>query len=392
MTLHESIIGIPFYQVEKVIKSEPITYLVRFTGKVSCPRCGGTKLRNKDSFTRHIRHWSLGGGKPVFLAIRASKYLCFSCKRYFNTRFEGILPYKRFTECFRREVFEKHHQGFTQKTVAESLRISPTTVESWYQDFLKRKIAEKKNNPFPRVLGIDEHFFSRKNGYATTFCDLSRRKVYDVVLGRSENALRPYLNSIENKKQVRVAVMDLSDTYRSIVKHHFPNALIVADRFHVIRLINHAFLRSWNQLDPIGRRNRGLLSLMRRKGLNLSDSQRVNLKQYFEKHPGLEAIYDFKENLNALMCMKHQTARSLRKLIPQLLKAIDQLLECPIEALQTLGRSLQSWQTEIARMWRFTRTNSITEGLHNKMEVISRRAYGFKNFQNYRIRVKALCG
>jgi transposase len=43
-------------------------------------------------------------------------------------------------------------------------------------------------------------------------------------------------------------------------------------------------------------------------------------------------------------------------------------------------------------MWRFTKTNSITEGLHNKMELISRRAFGFRNFKNYRLRVKALCG
>jgi hypothetical protein len=50
-----------------------------------------------------------------------------------------------------------------------------------------------------------------------------------------------------------------------------------------------------------------------------------------------------------------------------------------------LGRS------EIACMWRFTRNNGITEGFHNKMELITRQAYGFRNFENYRIRVKVLC-
>jgi transposase len=61
-------------------------------------------------------------------------------------------------------------------------------------------------------------------------------------------------------------------------------------------------------------------------------------------------------------------------------------------ALQTLAKTLWSWREPIARMWRFTKTNGITEGLHNKMEVIRRRAYGFRNFQNYRLRVRALCG
>jgi transposase len=43
-------------------------------------------------------------------------------------------------------------------------------------------------------------------------------------------------------------------------------------------------------------------------------------------------------------------------------------------------------------MWRFTKSNGITEGFHTKMEMISRRAYGFRNFENYRLRVLALCG
>jgi len=60
--------------------------------------------------------------------------------------------------------------------------------------------------------------------------------------------------------------------------------------------------------------------------------------------------------------------------------------------LQQLGYTLDNWKEEIARMFRFSKTNSITEGLHNKMEMISRRAYGFRNFENYRLRVRVQCG
>jgi transposase len=57
-----------------------------------------------------------------------------------------------------------------------------------------------------------------------------------------------------------------------------------------------------------------------------------------------------------------------------------------------LGQTLASWSQEIVAMWRFTRNNGITEGFHNKMELINRQAYGFRNFENYRLRVKVLCG
>ena len=59
--------------------------------------------------------------------------------------------------------------------------------------------------------------------------------------------------------------------------------------------------------------------------------------------------------------------------------------------LVTLGDTLHSWSAEIARMWRFTRSNRVTEGFHNKMETISRQSYGFRDFENYRQRVQVLC-
>src|SRR5690554_4523764 len=59
---------------------------------------------------------------------------------------------------------------------------------------------------------------------------------------------------------------------------------------------------------------------------------------------------------------------------------------------RALAVTLKSWLEPIVRMWRFTKSNGITEGFHTKMEMISRRAYGFRNFENYRLRVLALCG
>ena len=77
--------------------------------------------------------------------------------------------------------------------------------------------------------GIDEHFFSRKDGYATTFCDLRKHTIFDVVLGRSEAALEAYLSKLPGKDRVRVVCIDLASVYRAIVRKHFPKAKIVAE-------------------------------------------------------------------------------------------------------------------------------------------------------------------
>jgi transposase len=71
---------------------------------------------------------------------------------------------------------------------------------------------------------------------------------------------------------------------------------------------------------------------------------------------------------------------------------VHPLRESGLEQLIQFGETLYAWRNEIALMWRFTRNNSMTEGFHNKMETMSRQAYGFRNFENYRLRVKQTCG
>jgi len=88
---------------------------------------------------------------------------------------------------------------------------------------------------------------------------------------------------------------------------------------------------------------------------------------------------------------KHRTRKQCEQLIPRFLRAVFQLRQAGLAPLVQLGQTLASWPEEIVAMWRFTRNNGITEGFHNKMELINRQAYGFRNFQNYRLRVKVLC-
>jgi transposase len=186
--------------------------------------------------------------------------------------------------------------------------------------------------------------------------------------------------------------MDLASHYRSLVQKHFPNARIVADRFHVIRLINQHFLACWRDLDPAGWKNRGLLSLMRRHRHNLKPEQRERLNTYLREHPAMQVIYRFKQRLCYLLLKKHKTRKQCQRLVPRFLRALDELSRAGLAPLVQLGKSLWNWREEIVRMWRFTKSNGITEGFHNKMETISRQAFGFRNFQNYRLRVKVLCG
>ena len=290
------------------------------------------------------------------------------------------------------EVYEKHHGGISQRLLSQTHNIGEATVERWYQDFTAYRAKELQGRHSPKILGIDEHFFTRKEGYATTLCDLKNHKVFDVILGRSQDSLDGPLKRIPERSRTKIAVIDLSETYRGIIKANFPKALLVADRFHVIRLVNHHFLKAWQLLDPTGRKNRGLLSLMRRHQKNLKPEQVPKLQEYLERNPVLKEIYEFKQRLCQLLSFKSKKKNELRPLVHDLLTMIAQLKETTLEPLKTLGDTLDKWKEEIGRMLRFSRSNGITEGFHTKMEMLSRRAFGFRNFSNYRLRVLAHCG
>lgn len=357
-----------------------------------CPRCLTRHFRIKATVTRKLKH-ALWGGKLVLVHVRVPKYLCKTCRHYFMPPIPGVLPKRRATEQFRQEVFHLHQGGLTQKHLAKTHELGTATVERWYQDFVSYRVKELEGRCCPLVLGIDEHFFTRKQGYATTLVDLRNHKVFDVVLGRDEATLGQYLRKLPGRERVQVVVMDLSETYRRLIRKYFPNAKIVADRFHVIRWINHQFLKTWADFDPVMRKNRGMLSLMRRHPWNLEPEQRERLERYLqEEMPGMKPIYDFKNGLLELLLKKRQKRIEAKALIPQLLWYIEECRKSPLPRFQELSRTLKRWLEPIARMWRFTKNNGITEGLHNKMEMLSRRAFGFRNFANYRLRVIALCG
>ena len=391
MTDSEILLGLPQFEVTSIQRSGgTITISARYTGPISCPQCGGSRLRHKGWCRRKVRHDDWGFRRGV-LDLEVRKSRCLNGGRSFRQRVPGVQPGQRASESFQQMVYQQHLDGINRSCLGRRKGIGAATVQRYFLRHLQRLARQDHAPVCPKVLGLDEHFFTRHKGYATTFCDLKNHRIYDVALGRSEAALESYLLSLAGKKQVRIVCLDLAVVYRSIVRKHFPKALIVADRFHVIRLINQHFLACWREIDPAGSKHRGLMSLMRRHRHNLKPEQKLRLLAYLAQHPALNVIYRFKQRLCYLLLKKHKTRRQGQRLIPRFLRAVVELRLSGLAQLVALGDTLHSWSEEIARMWRFTRSNGITEGFHNKMETISRQAYGFRNFENYRQRVQVLC-
>jgi len=304
----------------------------------------------------------------------------------------GIRPGRRSSEPWREEIYEHHGDGICASVLAERQRIAPATVARIYAQFTERKAKERLSLDCPRVLGIDEHTIQRGHRFATTFRDLKRHRVFDISPGRSEAELASYLRTLRGRDKVRVVCIDLSNPYRSMIRRWFPRAAIVADRFHAIRLVGLHLFRLARQLCPDLGWNRAWLGVLRMRSDRMDPAQQQRLAALLAKYPALEGIYALMEKLCALLRLKLQSKNACRCHIRSLLELIDTLRQTPFEQALTLAKSLSDWTEEIARMWRFSRNNGITEGFHRKMKLIQRRAYGIRSFPNYRLRVIAQCG
>ena len=176
------------------------------------------------------------------------------------------------------------------------------------------------------------------------------------------------------------------------MKIQIPHCLGLTHRFHVIRLIIDTFHEFCKAADPEIKLKRGIICALRTKGANLRPTQRLLLEKEFSRHQAIETAYDFKEELCTLLSIKERKRINCIPLLERLKEMVWQMLHDAPEIFKKLGRTIRQWFEPIIRMWRFTKSNGITEGFHRKMKLIQRRAYGYRNFQNYRLRVLIECG
>lgn len=384
-------IGLPDYEVLEE-KDKRSRTLIKVATKLApkCPHCGGDRLHSKGRYERRVRHLPCCGLDSE-VVVQTRRYRCLDCERHFVPSLPGIRPWYRFSEPYREWIYQQHEDGICASRLAWRQRISAPTVSRTYAAFTARKARERQRQECPPILGIDEHTLHRNGTYVTTFCDLRRHKVFDVAEGRSTRELIGFLRGLKGRHKVRVICIDLSNAYRDLIRKWFPNAILVSDRFHVVRIAMHHFTELARELAGI-RYDRAFLRLFRTRPDRLTDRQKERLQALFKRYPVLKPFYEKMREICDLLNHKGQSKASCRRHIKALFSHIDDLRAYNFHQLHTLAKTLTSWAEPIAAMWRFSRSNSITEGFHRKMKLIQRRAYGFRNFNNYRLRVIAQCG
>ena len=179
--------------------------------------------------------------------------------------------------------------------------------------------------------------------------------------------------------------MDMSDPYRKFNREFFPSAKIVANKFHVLRLLGPSLLRRRKEM-PGDRRVHEMKRLMTRNFFSLSFHDRSRLSGWLKLHPELNQLHEFKERLHELFRTKgfERACRGFERLITA--AGTSTLVE-----ILRLRETLLRWKEPVLAYFKTGLTNARTEGYNNVAKVVKRRSYGFRNFKFYRLKLLAAC-
>ena len=206
-----------------------------------------------------------------------------------------------------------------------------------------------------------------------------------MVEGRSSGELQAALGHIPGRENVNIVTMDLSSTYRSFVKGFFPNAKIVADKFHVVRLLHPTINKRRVEITGDKRKN-PVRKLLLKNGKDLDFFTKSAIYKFLERYPELKEIYHYKEALHGLYRVK-----GYRRAHKAFVAMTDRMANSNLKEIKTLRKTLLKWREEILNYFKTRHTNGRTEGFNGKAKLIMRRAYGYKSFKNYRLRVLNAC-
>ncbi len=349
-----------------------------------CPKCATKSTTVHDRRKIKVKDAPMGG-KLIYHEIIKRRFRCPKCYCVFTEPVQGIKKHAKITQRFERSIYWACENFTDLKKVRKAHDCGYKLIYKSYYKQLELKQRERQN-PWPKTLGIDEHGFSKdkKRGarnFATLFVDYDNKRIKEVVEGKSHHSLIGGLEHIQGRENVKNVVIDLADSYKSFVQNYFPNARIIADKFHVLRLITPALNRK--RIDQIGdKRTHQLRKLLLRNGINLEYEKRIELVHWLNQNPELRELYQAKEALHRMYRCK-----GLNRAKVSLLNLVDRLSRSKIPELNRLMRTLLKWSKEILLYFATGITNARTEAFNNVAKLVQRRAFGYKSFKNYRLRL-----
>lgn len=258
----------------------------------------------------------------------------------------------------------------------------------------KKTTAARQAKPI-RVLNIDEIALEKGHGHFVLVLSAPEEGcVLEVLPDRERKTLENWLDGLapQVKKAIKVVNLDMWEPYTLAVKAKLPQARIVVDRFHVMKNLNHGLTLARREIqrtasNEVKEQLKGSRWLLVKNQHDLNEKQRAKLESLYQVSPELKTCHQLKEQFRMIF----ETITDRGKARTALLRWIKQVEKQSVTALHSFLVTLKNWFELILNYFVERWTNAFAEGVNNKIKLIKRRAFGFTNFDHFRLRILVEC-
>jgi transposase len=355
----------------------------------NCPKCGQVSNHLHQNHGHLVRDLPLSN-RQVFLRVNRRQFKCKKCGKPFSEDLDFVGKGKKYTHRYATNIVEKLvHSDLTN--VAKNNHLTEREVEAMI-NHVAQQIFPINLSGLKR-LGIDEISLVKGQGkFLVVLVDLDTGKLVGLVKEKKQKAIESVLLSwgIEVLEQIEEVSMDLAKIYKSIAEKLCPNAIITVDRFHVSKLLheelNQGRIEQKKTAESLKAESRekvlgnlkGCKYILLKRSENLNEKQKNQLIKLKEASPKIAIMYNLKEEFTEIFDKSNNLGEGTINLLDWLEKAAP--------FFQKTVKTIKNWFGEVVGYFERKTTQGVVEGINNKLKLIKRSGFGFRNFDNFQKR------
>ena len=356
-----------------------------------CSVCGSRDVGSRGHVERRFKSLPIGG-KPVSIVFPIPRMACSACGALRQVEIGFADRRRSYTR-----PFERYALGLlrhmTIQDVAEHLNVGWDLVKDIQKRDLARRFARPKLKHL-RQIAIDEISIGKGHRYLTVVLDLKSGAVVFVGDGKGADALEPFWRRVRRSgARIEAVAIDMSAAYIEAVSTHLPEATIVFDHFHVIKLFNEKlsdlrrdlYREATDQLHKEVLKGTRWLLLKNPDNLNPDRKEAERLQEALRLNQPLAMAYYMKEELRLLWSKSDKDEAETF-----LVDWINRAMVSGIRMLMKFAKTLAAHRTGILAYYDYPISTGPLEGTNNKIKTMKRQAYGFRDQEFFKLRILAI--
>jgi len=387
--------GLEGYRVEDTWQGNDEAVYVLITvprESLCCRKCGCSRVHLHDSCQRFWKGIPLGV-TPVFVTMKTPRVKCLHCRSRTWHQPAFAQGQRQVTKKFE-EFLEAWLSRLTIQDAVAVFGVSWNTVCEI--DIRRLKKLSRPGLPGLKRLAIDEVYLGKQHKFITLVLDLDTRAVVSIAPGRGQAGLQGFFLRLKRADaKIQAVATDMAGGYIAAVLKYLPKARLVFDHFHVIRLMNEklTILRRDMYREQTGSMHREVLKGIR--WLLLKNPDHLRQDEQVDEHQQLEDAL----RLNRSLAIAYYLKEDLRQFWNQKsILAAERFLEdwcrranaSRIRVLQTMAKTLLAHRSGLLNWYIEPISSGPIEGINNKIGVLQRRAYGYRNYEHLKQRILTL--